>query len=70
MTLRVVLDATILISSLIQKNAAPYQLYAAWREGVFELITYREQIDKLKRVLAYEKLQRFSLLVKRNLSRS
>lgn len=56
---RLVLDTNILISSLIRKNTAPYQLYVAWREGKFDLITSHPQIDELKRVLAYEKLQRF-----------
>lgn len=56
---RLVLDTNILISSLIRKHTPPYQLYVAWRDGVFELVTSYPQIDELKRVLAYEKLQRF-----------
>ena len=57
--LRLVLDTNILISSLIRKNTAPYQLYAGWREGRFDLVTSSAQIDELKRVLAYNKLQKF-----------
>ena len=57
--LRLVLDTNILVSSLLRKQTPPYQLYRAWREGLFELLTSQPQIEELQRVLHYPRLQRY-----------
>ena len=57
--LRLVLDTNILVSSLLRKQTPPYQLYRAWREGIFELLTSQTQIKELHRVLHYPRLQRY-----------
>jgi putative PIN family toxin of toxin-antitoxin system len=56
---RLVLDTHILISSLLRKHTAPYMLYWAWRDGRFDLVTLQPQLDELRRVLTYCKLQRY-----------
>ena len=55
--LRIVLDTNVLISALLRKHTPPYQLYDAWRQGAFELITSNEQLSEISRVMSYEKLQ-------------
>jgi putative PIN family toxin of toxin-antitoxin system len=34
-------------------------LYWAWRQGLFDLVTSQPQLDELRRVLTYPKLQRY-----------
>lgn len=53
----VVLDSNIFISALISPHASPHVIFAAWREGRFELITCREQIEELRRSSHYPKLR-------------
>lgn len=58
--MRILLDTNILVSGLISKKGPPGMLLRAWLfEFRFELVTSKEQIDELRRVLAYEHLQRF-----------
>ncbi len=56
---RLVIDTNILISALIRKDTAPYHLYRAWREGAYELILSQEQLDEIRRVMEYPRLQRY-----------
>jgi putative PIN family toxin of toxin-antitoxin system len=56
---QIVLDTNILVSSLISKGTPPYQLQQAWLSGSFVLITSRAQLEEVKRVFGYEKLQKF-----------
>lgn len=56
---RLVLDTNILVSSLLRKHTAPYLLYQAWRERLFDLVTSQPQLTELLRVLTYPKLQRY-----------
>ena len=53
----VVLDSNILISALISPHAAPHEIFTAWREGRFELVTCREQIEELRRASRYPKFR-------------
>jgi uncharacterized protein len=55
--MRVVLDSNILISSLIFPHGAPHNIYLAWREKRFELITCREQLEELRRASRYPKIR-------------
>lgn len=57
--LRIVIDTNLLISALIRKNTVPYQLYKAWRDGLFELITSPAQLEELGRVMNYPKLRKY-----------
>jgi hypothetical protein len=54
-----VLDSNVLVSALLTKGTPPDQLYQAWANGRFDLVTSHWQIDELKRVLSYEKLKRY-----------
>lgn len=57
--LRLVIDTNVLIAALIRKNTPPYEIYRAWRDDLCELITSQAQLDELKRVMGYSKLQRY-----------
>lgn len=55
--MRLVLDTNVLVSGLLSSKGPPGQLVAAWLDQRFELVTSREQIDELRRVLGYPKLR-------------
>ena len=55
--MRVLLDTNVLVSALITKGTPPDLLYQAWDAGAFDLVTSREQMSELERVLRYEKLK-------------
>ena len=57
--MNLVLDSNVLVSALLTKGTPPDQLYRAWINGRFDLVTSDWQIDELKRVLGYEKLKRY-----------
>lgn len=56
---RFVIDTNIFISALITQGTPPDLLYQAWKQGVFDVITSQAQLDEIKRVSAYERLQRY-----------
>ncbi len=56
---KIVLDTNILISAVITPGGLSDELYQAWMDGVFTLITSNDQIAEVKRVVTYEHLQRF-----------
>ena len=60
--MRIVLDTNVLVSALITKGTPPDLLYQAWDAGTFQLVTSIEQLDELKRVIAYKKLRPFITL--------
>ena len=49
--MRVVLDTNILVSALLVQLGYPAAIYRAWQEGLFTLLTCREQLDELKATL-------------------
>ena len=55
--MRVVADTNILISSLLVAGSLSAHLVSLWREGWFVLLTSAEQIDELRRVTRYPKIQ-------------
>lgn len=57
--MRIVLDTNILCSALLTPRGPAHQLYAAWRERTFDLVTSEEQLDEFRRVTRYPKLRRF-----------
>lgn len=56
--MRVVVDSNVLFSALISPHSPPHRIFTAWREGRFELLTCREQLDEIRRASRYPKLQR------------
>jgi putative PIN family toxin of toxin-antitoxin system len=57
--MRIVLDTNILCSALVTPRGHAHQLYGAWRERIFELVTSAEQLDEFRRVTRYPKLRQF-----------
>jgi putative PIN family toxin of toxin-antitoxin system len=54
-----VLDTNVLVSALITPGGLPDKLLQHWEANDFTLVTSSAQLDELRRVLAYDKLQRF-----------
>ena len=48
--MRLILDTNILIAALITRGTPPDQMYKAWRDGQFTLITSELQIEEIRRV--------------------
>ncbi len=55
--MQVILDSNILFSALISPYSPPCRIYQAWKEGVFELVTYDEQLDEIRRASRYPKFK-------------
>jgi putative PIN family toxin of toxin-antitoxin system len=56
--LKAVLDTNILVSGIILDKGLPHQIVKAWEQGRFLLVSSRDLIDELKRVLEYPKIKR------------
>ena len=56
--MRILLDTNIIIAGLISPKGPSAALIRGWLEGRFELVTAREQLDELSRVLTYKHLAR------------
>lgn len=54
--MRVVLDTNILISGLISPAGAPADIFSAWEDGRFELLTCAEQMSELRTTLKKPKV--------------
>lgn len=54
-----VLDTSVLVSTLITKDTPPDRLYQAWLQGRFDLVTSEVQLAEFARVLQYERLQKY-----------
>jgi hypothetical protein len=46
----VILDTNLLVSALIAPRGVPHQLYRAWRDDRFALVTSEPQLEELRRV--------------------
>ena len=57
--MRVVLDANLLLSSLISRGSVPDRVYRAWEGGRFELLTSEWQLRELHRASRYPKLRKY-----------
>lgn len=55
--MRVVLDTNLLLSALI--SSVPDQVYRAWKDGFFDLLTSEWQLGELQRAGRYPKLQKY-----------
>jgi uncharacterized protein len=49
--MQVVLDTNILVSALLLATGHPAEIYRAWQEGYFELLTCAEQLNELRATL-------------------
>ncbi|MEY2341084.1 putative toxin-antitoxin system toxin component, PIN family [Acidithiobacillus sp. IBUN Pt1247-S3] len=49
--MRLILDTNILLSALIVRGTPPEELYNAWKQGRFILISSEPQIEEMKAVL-------------------
>jgi uncharacterized protein len=56
--MKVILDSNVLFSALISPHSPPQLIYQAWRDGRFQLLSCREQLDEIRRASRYPKLQR------------
>ena len=57
--MRIVFDTNVLISGLISRGSAPAELIEVWHSNRFTLITSREQLLELRRVLNYPKIKKY-----------
>ncbi len=55
--MRVVLDTNILVSALISRSGPTDQLYSAWKDHRFELVTSNEQLEEFRRVTRYPRVK-------------
>lgn len=55
--MRVVLDTNVLLSALLSPHGTPNILYRAWRAARFEVVTSNVQLDELRRISRYPKIQ-------------
>jgi len=54
---RILLDTNIVVAGLLSAKGPPGLLLRAWLQGRFELVTSREQLHELARVLSYPHLR-------------
>ena len=48
--MRVLLDTNVLLSALLVRGTPPDRLYEAWRQGRFDLVSCKRQLEELNRV--------------------
>ncbi|MDE0225090.1 MAG: putative toxin-antitoxin system toxin component, PIN family [Gammaproteobacteria bacterium] len=56
--MKVVLDTNVFVSGLMFPEGVPGQIVSAWSEAEFEVVSSREQLAEIARVLAYPKIRR------------
>ena len=56
--MQVILDIHVLLAALISLYGFPDEIYKAWRAGRFKLVTSNVQIDELRRLSRYPKLEK------------
>ena len=57
--MKVVLDTNVLISALISPHNPPDLILQSWLAGDFELLTSEDQLEEIRRVSRYARLQPF-----------
>ncbi len=58
MPVRAVLDTNVLVSGLLAKQGPPRQVFDAWLEGRFTLVTSLYLVEELAHVLSYPRIAR------------
>ena len=57
--MRVVLDTNVILSGMLRKNSPADLLRQGWQERRFTLVTSEWQLEELRRVCRYPRLQRY-----------
>ena len=56
--MKVVLDTNVLVSGLMFPGGVPGRIVEAWFDARFDVVSSREQLEEVARVLAYRKIRR------------
>ena len=56
--MKVVLDTNVLLSGLMLPDSTPGRVVRAWRETRFDLVSSKEQLTEVARVLTYSKVHK------------
>lgn len=56
--MKVVLDTNVLVSGLMFPGGVPGRIVEAWFDARFDVVSSREQLEEVARVLAYPKIRR------------
>ena len=56
--MKVVLDTNVLVSGLMFPGGVPGRIVEAWFDARFDVVSSREQLEEIARVLAYPKIRR------------
>ena len=56
--MRIVLDTNVLVSGLMFPGGPPGQIVGAWFDAQFDVVSSREQLEEVARVLTYPKIRR------------
>jgi len=67
--LRAVLDTNVIVSSVLSKKGAPFQLIRAWHESRFTLITSEDIVREVQRVLSEPRLREVFSITNERISR-
>ncbi len=54
--MRVVLDANVYVSSLVNTQGNPKRIILAWQQGIFDVLISKEILDEIGRVLRYPRI--------------
>lgn len=54
--MRILLDTNIVVAGFLSPKGPPGRLLLAWLQGRFQLVTSREQLHEIARVLGYERI--------------
>ena len=55
---RVVVDANVFVSGIIQSSGFPFRILKAWEQDLFLLVSSLPMIDEVARVLRYPRIQK------------
>jgi len=55
---KVALDTNVLLSGLMLPDSTPGRVVRAWKEARFDLVTSKEQLTEIARVLTYPKIRK------------
>ncbi|HEX6302741.1 MAG TPA: putative toxin-antitoxin system toxin component, PIN family [Anaerolineales bacterium] len=63
----IVLDTNVIISALLSSKASPAEIIQRWEAGEFDIATSPALLIELERALAYERVQKYLRLSKREI---
>ena len=56
--MKIVLDTNVLVSGLMSPGGVPGRIVGAWFDAQFDVVSSREQLGEIARVLTYPKIRR------------